>query len=327
MYFPQVPYRFFLSFLLILGVATGSQLTPSAAEALHKSEELINTKRYEDAAALLERIRSEAVKQNDEYSEALILDRLGFTYQQEGRYLAARAAFDGSVSRLTRVEGRDAQDLIQPLTDLANLLYECNENSQAESLVRRNLVILADSGPPGVSTAGELATLAKIYLGEGKSSSAGRSAEESLDILRQTGHSEDLLASVSLSVLGAVYNERHDRKAAEQALSQAFSILQDHLAPGDLRLSEGMANLGLLYLNSGFRERGEPLLEKAWASFRLNALNTFFVRSFLVAWADSERRSGEKDKSKDLMRQAKALIASNPEQVMSSYLVDVNSLR
>ncbi len=327
MYFPLVPWRVCLSLLLILDAARASHLTPSVADVLRKSQELIDTKRYEDAAALLERIRSEAVKQNDEYSEALILDRLGFTYEHEGRYVAARAAFDGSVSRLTRIEGRDAPDLIQPLTDLANLLYECNQNSQAEPLVRRNLAILAFSGPPDARTAGELAVLARIYLSEGKLPPAGKSAEESLNILRQIGHSDDLLASVAYSVLGAVYYERHDRKAAEQALSHAFTILQTHLTPGDYLLSEGLANLGLFYAGSGFRERGEPLLEQAWVSFRLNATNTTFVRNLLITWAEFERRWGNKDKSKDLMRQAKVLMATNPEELMSGDLVDANALQ
>jgi tetratricopeptide (TPR) repeat protein len=326
MYIPAVPRKVCLLLVLASNAASGG-ITPTTADSLRKSDDLIDEQRYEEAIALLESDRIRSVRENDEYSEALILNQLGLVYARQGKSFAAQNAFDNSLLLLTRIKGKDAPDLIHPLNNLANLLYDSNQCSQAEALVRRSLGILTSLGQPDLGTGGELAMLAKIYLGESKVSLAQQSAEESLRVLSQRGHAEDVPASIAWSVLGAVYENEGAPANAEDSLNHALSILQKQLSPEDYRLAEASANLGLLYAHEGAREKAEPLLEQAHACFRANALNTYFVRGFLLGWADLERKAGHKKEAKDLMSEAKVLIKATSEGSMSRYVVDANALR
>lgn len=317
----------FLLTLCVVQIGFAADTAVPITEVLRKSEQLIDAKNYPEAIALLESDRIRRATQNDERAEALVLDQIGVAYAREGRYLAARNAFDSSIARLTRAEGEDNVGLIRPLNNLANLLYESDQVSQAEALVRRALAILSTMGPPDERTGGELAVLAKMYLGENKLSLAQQSAEEALNVLQQAGHSEDLWASIAWSVLGDVYDVRKNSDSAEDSLKHSLSILQKNLDPEDYRVAEGIANLGLFYANQGLPAEAEPLLEQAHSSFHSQAVNTLFVRSYLRAWSDFERKAGHKEKAKNLNREAEALVTSRSEGSMSRFIVDANALR
>lgn len=325
MFHTSTPDRFLLSLVLAAQFAICSDTTPVTGDILAKTKQLIQERKYEEAGALLERTRASASAHHDEYTEGLVLDQLGLVYEREGKYLASRQAFDGCVSRIARTKGKDTPELVQPLNNLAHLLYESGQFSQAEALVRRNLGILASNGS-GSDTGVEMAILAKIYLGENKASLAEQTAEDSMKILRQYNRQEDIVASLDYTILGAVDNH-HNGDSAEESLRHALAILEDKLGPNDYRVGEAMANLGLLYLDRGAAPKGEPLLEQARACFRASSANNLFVRRFLMLWAGFERKGKHNGKAKNLTTEAKALMAVSQEESMSRYVVDANSLR
>jgi len=291
------------------------------------SERLEKENRYAQAAGLLERARIKAAEQNDTYAEALVLNSLGITQEQQGKFIEAHQAYDGSISRLSRVKGPNAVQLVSVQNNLANLFYDSNQFSQAEALVRRNLKILAQAGPRDERMGMELAMLARIQLGEDKSRVAEQSAKEALRTLRDAGTAEDPAAALGYSVLGIVYERRHDLERAEESFKTSLSILRKSLDPGDRRIGEAIANLGFVYANEGSPQAAEPLLAEAQQSFRAGSANPFFVIQFLDRWADIEQRAGHEDKARELKQEAKALAGARSETAMSRYTVDANALR
>jgi len=109
-----------------------------------------------------------------------------------------------------------------------------------------------------------------MYLAERKLSQAEDSAEQCIRILSRTGHGNDISAALAYSVLGSVYSVNDDTRA-EETLRSALDIPEKRLPPQDYLRGEGLASLGLFYVQRGALEKGEPLLEKAHASFRANA--------------------------------------------------------
>lgn len=324
---PRTPLKSSFLVLFASGILFAADGVEPVTNVLHKSGQLIDAGQYPEAAALLEQHRSEAERQGDERSEGLILNQLGIVYQRQGKFLASRSALDGSIAHLTRAEGGDTLDLIHPLNSLANLLYECDQATQAETVVHRSLKILNGAGPPDENMGIELALLAKIRLAEGKIPLARQSAERSLEILTRYGHAEDLSASIPWTVLGSIYADQKDNAVAEDSLQHALSMMRAQLDSRDYRVGEALANLGLLYANQGSRDRAEPLLEEARASFRAQQTNTVFVRDFLAVWANIERKTGHSEKAKELTKEAKTLNAGRSEASTSRYVVDANAFR
>ena len=82
-----------------------------------------------------------AAQENNRSSEGLDQNQLGLIYEKQGKYLEAENAFDRSISLLTRAEGETASDLIPPMRNLANLLYESGQYSRAENLIAREVAL------------------------------------------------------------------------------------------------------------------------------------------------------------------------------------------
>lgn len=322
-----IPTALLRSGLLLMAAALISPaMTPELAAMIGTSQQLSAKRQFEQAANLLAKARSKAAEQNDTYTEALILNQLGVALEREGKFLDAQQAFDRGISRLYLVKGTHSPDLVPALNDLANLLYESSQFSSAEALLRRSLAILSVYGPRDARRGLELALLAKTQLSEGRYKPAENSAEQSLAILKVTGHREDLPAAISYSVIGIVSDGKHALQRAEESLRNALTILQKHLDPRDYRIGEGLANLGLLYAEQGSSE-ATPLLEQAHATFQANSANNLFVRRFLEEWADFEQKAGRRFKARELKKEAKTLAAANSQTLMSQYTVDANIFR
>lgn len=302
-------------------------MAPEIAGMISTSQRLMESGRYEQAADLLEQARMKAADGKDTYTEAQILNRIGFVRQQEGKFIEARHAYDRSVIRLSDARGADSPELVPVLNSLANLLYESNQYLQADTLLHRNLKILAAAGPSDVRTGTELALLARVQLAERKPGPAEQSATDALGILNDNGHAEDVAAALGYSVMGVVYVQRHASDRAEESLKMALTILKKSVGPHDYRVGEATANLGFLYVNKGSLQAAEPLLNEAHATFQASSANTFFIRQFLERWADIEQKSGNKDKAKDLRQEAKALAGARADVSMSQYTVDANAFR
>ena len=323
----------FLRFLLIsivMPIAAGTaaaEIPGASGDVLQHAAELTKHSRYEEAAALLENARARAGAESSEYFQAALLNKLGLIYAAEGNFLAARSAFDRSISIIGRLKGERDPALLEPLNNLAELFYEAGQNAQAENLIRRNLSIRKAIGKTDANTGAEMNILGKVYLNEHKYALAKQSAENSLMIFAREGCAESLSAAVAWSILGAVYSQNGESAPAQESLEHTLALLQKVLDPSDFRIAEGMANLGLFYGNHGALEAGETLLEKAHEVFRENGLNTVFSREILVNWAEMERKSGHKHKARDLEREARALMDRSSAASLSRYVVDASAFR
>ncbi len=327
MYFPTAKQTILSLFVLIsTPVATITAETLDSAAVLQQAPELAHQHRFTEAETLLERANKQAVAEGNEYYEARIQNLLGLTYFKESRYVLAQGAFDRSLALLTRLKGENSRDLLEPLNNLGQLFYESGENPQAEKLILRNIAIRS-LGKLDADMGTELGMLGKVYLVEQRYAQAKETAERALQVLKETGEPEGMGAALAYSVLGSVYDRYRENQGAEQALQRSLEILQKSLDPADYRIGEGMANLGLFYAQAGRKEKAEPLFEKAHGFFHSNSVNTLFNREFLSTWADLERKSGNKKKASELIREARSLNAQSAQNDPSRYTLDANSFR
>ncbi len=298
---------FFSSIFYTLLMVTVTPLAMAGDETAQRARDLESQGRYVEAA--------------------ILLNTVGLNYEREAKYLPARNAFERSISLLTRGKGDNDPGLLDPLNNLAALLYESGQYAAAEPLVRRHIAIRNATGARDADTGIEMLFLGKIYLNEQKYALARQSAEDSLKIFEDAGEPVGTRAALAYSILGVVYTEYGEHQGAEQSLRRSLSILEEALDPRDYRIGEGMANLGFLYANDGALEKAEPLLESAHGFFRASSRNSMFTREFLMAWAEIERKSGKKKKAKELVKEAQALTATSAEGSISRYVVDASRLR
>jgi tetratricopeptide (TPR) repeat protein len=321
--------RFPVAIFLLTALTAALIAMPLAAaetfDVLNQANELASHGQLPETIALLENARTEAEHRNDFCSEAIFLNSLGVLDQREARYLDAENAYSRSISLLTQCKGENAFELIGPQRNLANLYFEAGQLSGAAAALRRNLAILDARGAPAERTVEDLGLLAKVYLTQRKYSLAERAAE---DALEASGSAPDNVhAALAYSVLGSVYHQAGNPGGAEKSFEESLLILRECLDPSDFRIGQGMANLGLLYVEGGGIEKGEPLLDQAWTFLKSNNRNTSFTRQFLASYAEVERKLGNRKKAKELSREAGLLVAQSAESAISRYIVDAGRLR
>jgi tetratricopeptide (TPR) repeat protein len=317
----------FALFLWAPPAATAEPDPPTHEEVLKQAQDLANKNRIDDAAALLEDLRTQAAKENNQILEAIALSDLGAIYERQAKYTEAQSAFERTIFLLTRARGENTPDLIQPMAKLASLLYESGQFSRAESLLLKEIGILNSMGPSDKRTATALAILGKVYLSEHKYGLAEQTAQDSLKVYAGIGAPDDLGAAFGYSLLGAISTQYGAFASAEESLQRALSIMQTKLNPNDRLVGEGIANLGLLYVATGAIEKAEPLLARAHECLEATGLNSSFRRALVFSFADVERRLRHKKKAKELTKEGELLAARSPESTISRYVVDARGYR
>lgn len=313
---------------------TGAELSPPANEQalnresvlkkLNDARGLVSGHRLDEATALVERLRDQAVKEDKQALEGAILNNLGLLYERQSKYLEAQHAYDRSISVLAQTEGETTPDLIPTMDNFSNLLYESGQFARAEKLLLREIAIMNANGKPDRRTANALAVLGKVYLSEQKLPQAEETSKYSLKVFSRIGEPENPGAALCYSTLGAVLTQNGAMSAAEEPLQHVLSMVQKTLAPGDKRVGEAMANLGLLYAAEGSIRKAEPLLEKAYRNLEETGTNSLFRRGVILHYAEVERKLGHGKKAKALAREAEVLAAQSPQSTMSRYVVDAS---
>jgi hypothetical protein len=339
-------FRRFCKYLVIFGILTTCGLAetlsapsdpassiPASSDGidiLNRVRDLFNNRKIDEAKALLTGKQLKAIGKNNPLIDAAILNDLGVIFDSEGMFRDAESAYSRAIGLVRHAGGEDTPAQIDPVANLANLLYESSQFSRAEILLTREIKILnivSASGEFDKRSAIAQGTLAKVYLGEHKYSLAAGTAQNLIKVRSGADQTLQLAAALGYSVLGAVSTRQGQLPAAETSLREAISILESALDSDDVRISEGIANMGLFYVESGDPGRGEPLLEDAHARLNASRFNSLFRRSFLLRFADVERRSGNKKKAKELLNEARSLAAGSPANSLSQYIVDVSAWR
>jgi tetratricopeptide (TPR) repeat protein len=326
----QVP-GFLLTFALITGIPltmkAGAE-TPDLQKALQQAKILTSHHQYQEALSLLEGMLAQAARDNNEFMEGAVSNAMGIAYEKERKFTEAENAYDRSIVFLGRSGGENSSTLIQPLCNLASLLYEAGQFSRAETLLLRDIAVTKLAGSQSnADLAMEMTILGKVYVIERKFPLAREIAEESLRIFNMIGQVEGLGASFAHAIIGAVYTEYGRFADAEVSLQRTLAILNHAVGPKDSRVGEATANLGMVYFAEGATDKAEPLFEKAHELFQTNGLNSLFVRQFLAYYATIERREGNKKKAKELDKEAGMLASLSPEAKISRYVVDARSFQ
>lgn len=320
-------FSFLAIFLPVLLGATVSVARPDREKVLNRARELTRQNRLAEAEAMLEDLRTQAVQEDNQPFEAVVLTTLGPVYERQAKYQEAQSAYEQAIAMVTESEGENAPELIQPIGKLATLLYESGQYSRAESLLVRQIGMMNTTGKPDKQSGMALATLGKVYLTQHRYDLAEQAARDSLKVYDRIGEPEGLGAAFGYSILGAISTQHGEYSSAEDSLQRALSIMQKNLAPDDRLVSEGIANLGLLYVAAGTLEKAEPLLAEAHERLDATGLNSSFRRGFLFAYADAERRLGHKKMAKELIKEGLSLVAKGPENSLSRDIVDASRYR
>ncbi len=304
--------------------------SPSEGAAiLAHVRQLFNNRQIDEARALLTGPRLELIRKSDPVIDAAINNDLGVIFDKQGMYRDAEDAYNRAIGLLRHAAGGDTPALIDPLANLADLLYEGAQFSRAEAVLCREISILdvstsAEPDPRSVIAHG---ILAKVYLSEHKYELAAEAGENLIKARDERDVTRRLGAAVGYTVLGSVAGQEGRLAAAEASLQAALSILENVLDPDDVRVSEGIANLGLFYAASHDMSKAEPLLEDAHARLIAWHANSLFRRGFLLSYADAERQTGHNKKARELLNEARSLTAQSSAASLSKYIVDASAYR
>jgi tetratricopeptide (TPR) repeat protein len=328
-------FRHLCECVLIPGVLITCSLaaTPSApfevANILNQARQLLDKREIGEAKALLTQPQLDTFRKGNPLVDAAVLNDLGLIFYKQGVFRDAEDAYNRAIGLLERAGGGDTLDLIDPLANLANLLYECSQFSRAEKLLTKEIAILNVSASEDRyrRSAVAQAALAKVYLSEHKYELAERTAESLITSGGDTNETLRLCAAVGYSVIASIATQQHRYSAAEPSLRAALSILENTLGSDDPRVSEARANLGLLYAATRDPVKAAPLLEDAYEHLNTSHTNSSFLREFLLSYAEVENRAGHKKKARELFSEAQSLAATSPAASVSRYIVDASAFR
>ena len=316
--------------LVILGLVGPLSAATEGTDILYQARELLRNNKIGEAKALLTGKQLGAIRESDPMIDAAALNDLGVILYREGLFRDAENAYSRAIALFRQANGEDTPAQINSLANLADLLYEGGQFSRAEKLLVREITILnasSDSGKADKRCALAWGELAKVYLGQHKYDLAAETAENLIKARSATDIAFESAAALGYSILGAIADRQGHRSAAEADLNEAVSILEGALDPDDLRITEAIANLGLLYAASGEMGKAEPLLEDARSHFDGSRARSLFRREFLLRYAEVESRTGHKKKARELSNEARSLAATSPAASLSQYIVDASAYR
>ena len=135
-----------------------------------------------------------------------------------------------------------ATDVAMTLQNLASVLKDKGELSDAEKLLRRAATLQANAAPHSIEFGQTLDTLGTVLRMEGKLQQAEQSLSDSLDLLERVSPNSLEFAD-SLYDLGEVYREEDNLQKAEKQYASAAEI-RKMLAPGKASYAECLAALG-----------------------------------------------------------------------------------
>jgi tetratricopeptide (TPR) repeat protein len=321
--------------LVISGILTTCALAETLAapsdgtDILDHARVLLEHGRNDEAKALLTGKQMGTFRNSNPVIDAEVLDDLGVIFYREGMFQDAEAAYSRAIGLLRQANGENTPAQVDPLANLADLLYEGAQFSRSEKLLTREIAILnaaPESGQIGTRSILARTELAKVYLCERKYDLAAETAENLIKGRSGADRVGESAAALGYSILGAIASEQGQQPAAEADLHEAISILEKVLGPDDVRIGEAIGNLGLLYATSGEMGKAEPLLGDAYMRLAARA-NSLYRRVFLLRYAEAESKAGNKKKARALLNESRALEAASPATFLSRYVVDASAFR
>jgi len=205
------------------------------------------------------------LSQSEEPREyARSLDKLGRSYQLQGRYSEAEPLFLQALEIRKTELGDRHPSTATSLNNLAELYESQGRYSEAEPLLVQALEIRkAELGDRHPSTASSLNNLAELYRSQGRYSEAEPLYVQALEIYKaELGDRHPSTAS-SLNNLALLYDSQGRYSEAEPLYVQALEISKAELGDRHPSTATSLNNLAALYESQGRYSDAEPLLVQA----------------------------------------------------------------
>ncbi len=288
-------------------------------ELANRVDQLRDAGHYASAEKALQDLWRDAKKPGrGELIIAATYNDAGFFYQQTGRCLEARRAYEHALEIWVRL-GVDEAVRAHTAANLAALAVDCGAPLDARGFYDRYLAkwgaTLSQDDP---QRARLLDIHAAIYLGLNKLREAERLFLESLAIWEKAGHPESVaLVASSLSVL---YSRIGDREHALQYADKSGAMLEQYLFnyPMEGRL---LANLGMVHERAGDLEGARVLFARALSiSQERFGPHHALTAEVMTGYSDLLRKMKRKAEAAEMAKAAKSIQAENSSADWGSVL-------
>lgn len=249
-----------------------------------------------------------------------IMNNLGLTLIQQGRYADAIEALDRALEIRRSGLGEEHPDFAQSLSNLALVYRRQGRLRESEQLRRRVVGIMRNAlGDDHPRVAMNLGNLGTVLVAQGRYEQAERVLRESLEIHRKTFEPGHLRIAMSLNYIAVVRHRRGDYEEARRLHGEALQMRIDALGEHHPKVALSLAGLGSLSSDMGDFEEAERLLLRALA-IQQDVLGSDHVMagSSLVDLARNARRAGELAKARDWAERALEILLAaevSPEEV------------
>ena len=195
---------------------------------------------------------------------ALLLNRVGYYYESQGRYEEAEPLYLEALAMRKQLLGEAHPDVATSLNNLAGLYESQGRYEEAEPLFLEALAMyqqLLGEAHPAVATS--LNNLAVLYGFQGRYEEAEPLFLEALAMQKQLlGKAHPDVAS-SLNNLAMLYKSQGRYEDAEPFYLKALAIRQQLLGKAHPDVAASLSNLAVLYISQGRYKDAQPLLQEA----------------------------------------------------------------
>ncbi len=258
---------------------------------------------------------------------ALAWNQVGVYFQAQGEYTEAERAYQRGI-RLAEKEGNSAGDLETLLVNLSSLYLAMGQRpAQTEIICRRalkNAIALYGPSSPELTTFLYALGSARLQLGDRKD--ARRLYLQALDLAGDSREGK-LRQGYVLANLGSLSALDSQWITAKESFLQSIALVEALLGPSHPDLVRTHVNLAVVYsqLKQWTLAAASVARAREITEARLGGSHPLMA-DILITSASILRKTGHGREARDLIRQAKAIAASQPKNHAASAWIDAADL-
>jgi len=282
------------------------------ANIVERGRQLSDSGRYLEGLALFRQAASLADSFGPRDTRRWVTyDFLGVASEEAGFPAEAIRCFRHTMEMIKNAVGTGNASYAAALTNLGTVYASSGDPASGENMLRKALHIetsLADCDPFEVATI--KTRLSEALLNRGHYEEAGRLLESAVPVVKAKG--EPIDTAIALNNLGIVRQRQHRYDESVELLSASLAVVEQHFGPEHPVLLRPLANLAVLYGETGRVAEAGPLFRRAQAICdKSMPPNHPSHANLLASYAAFLRRTGDKSRAKAMEEQARWLAREN----------------
>jgi len=296
--------------LALLYYSTGC--TADAETLLERELEAIEAnakQKHSDIEDALDSLALDSLGTNNLAFAHLIRSVLAMIYDENGRYLEAKALLERSLAMNEKAFGQRHYYTRESVIDLANFLRSSlNRPKEAEALLNRALTIAENS--PDLDSSDKvtiLINLAELCEGSERYIEAEQFFNRALTLAEKQFGKESPETASCLEGLAGLYIETERYAEAETFLTRTLTIHEETFGHESMEVGNSLLPLSSLYKKMGNYDQAESLLNRALAiEEKFNGRNGSWASLFPLLLASIYESSGRYPEAEETYRRAVA---------------------